>query len=87
MSGSERTRWRQRLGRVVYWLAVLAVSLVLVGLLLAFFESRDASKIGSAPNQTVRTGGLSPPLLADVRASSASAFTNRAKTTMRRAAL
>jgi hypothetical protein len=31
--------------KVLYWLAVLAVSLVLVVLLILFFESRDASQV------------------------------------------
>jgi hypothetical protein len=37
--------------KVLYWLAVLAVSIVLLFLLLAFFESRDASDVdnGAAP--------------------------------------
>ena len=35
------------LRRVVYWLLVFAVSLALVILLLAFFESRDASEVGA----------------------------------------
>lgn len=33
------------LGRVVYWIAVLAISLVLVVLLILWFESRDASQL------------------------------------------
>lgn len=31
------------LGKIVYWLAVLAISLVLLVLLVKFFESRDDS--------------------------------------------
>jgi hypothetical protein len=35
--------------KIVYWLAVLAVSIVLVLLLIMFFESRDKSSVeGSA---------------------------------------
>jgi hypothetical protein len=33
------------LGKVVYWLAVLVVSLVFVVALVLFFESRDQSSI------------------------------------------
>jgi uncharacterized integral membrane protein len=36
---------RRLLGRIVYWLAVLAISLVLLVLLVLFFESRDASDL------------------------------------------
>ena len=37
------------LGKVVYWLAVLAISFVLLVVLMMWFESRDASKVeGSA---------------------------------------
>jgi hypothetical protein len=37
--------------KVIYWLAVLAVSLALLVLLVLFFESRDASNVeeGAAP--------------------------------------
>lgn len=35
-------RW---LGTLVYWIAVLAVSLVLVVLLILFLESRDAAEV------------------------------------------
>lgn len=35
------------LGKVVYWLAVVAISLALVVLLVLFFESRDESQIES----------------------------------------
>jgi uncharacterized protein YggT (Ycf19 family) len=35
--------------KVLYWLAVLAISLVLLVVLMMWFESRDASKVqGSA---------------------------------------
>ena len=34
--------------KALYWLAVLAVSVVLLVLLMRFFESRDDSKIGAA---------------------------------------
>jgi hypothetical protein len=36
------------LGRVLYWLAVLAVSVALVIGLILFFESRDASEVDDA---------------------------------------
>ena len=36
-------------GKVVYWLAVLAISLALLVVLMMWFESRDASEVeGSA---------------------------------------
>lgn len=35
------------LGRIIYWLAVLAVSIVLLVLLVQFFESRDDSEVGA----------------------------------------
>jgi hypothetical protein len=37
--------------KVIYWLAVLVISLVLLVLLVLFFESRDASDVeeGAAP--------------------------------------
>jgi hypothetical protein len=34
------------LGRIVYWAAVLAISLALVVALVMFFESRDQSQVG-----------------------------------------
>ena len=39
------------LGKVVYWVAVLAISLVLLVLLVRFFESRDESQLdrGAGP--------------------------------------
>ena len=33
---------------VIYWLAVVVVSLVLVVLLILFFESRDQADVGAA---------------------------------------
>jgi hypothetical protein len=33
--------------RIIYWLAVLAISVVLVILLILFFESRDQSSVES----------------------------------------
>jgi hypothetical protein len=35
------------LGRIIYWLAVLAVSVALLVVLIRFFESRDDSDIGT----------------------------------------
>ncbi len=35
------------LGKIVYWAAVVAISLALVVLLILFFESRDESQIDS----------------------------------------
>jgi len=39
---------------VAYWLLVLALSLVFVLALLAFFEARDASQVGSAGDHVAR---------------------------------
>ena len=36
------------LGKILYWVAVLAVSLVLLVLLVRFFESRDESDLEGA---------------------------------------
>lgn len=41
------------LGRVVYWLAVLAISLFLVFQLLRFFESRDESAVDGPGQEEV----------------------------------
>ena len=32
-------------GKILYWLAVLAISLVLLVVLMMWFESRDASQV------------------------------------------
>ncbi len=50
-SGRALRRW---LLRLLYWLAVLAISLVLLVSLVLFFESRDESSLegrGGAPEQ------------------------------------
>jgi len=39
----------QLLGKVLYWLAVLAVSIALLIALVLFFESRDSSEVSQAP--------------------------------------
>jgi uncharacterized protein YggT (Ycf19 family) len=36
------------LWKVLYWLAVLAISLVLLVVLMMWFESRDASKVDNS---------------------------------------
>jgi hypothetical protein len=43
------------LGKVVYWVAVVAISVVLLVVLMMWFESRDASKVedGSSVPQFV----------------------------------
>jgi uncharacterized protein YggT (Ycf19 family) len=33
------------LGKVIYWVAVVAISVVLLVVLMMWFESRDASKV------------------------------------------
>lgn len=35
------------LGKIIYWLAVLAVSVALLVVLIRFFESRDDSDVGT----------------------------------------
>ena len=70
---------------VVYWAAVLAVSLALVVVLLLFFEARDASQL--------REGGSAPGALLDASAQvprpspGGLARSSRANTTIRWAAL
>jgi len=39
--------------RLIYWLAVLAISVVLVILLILFFESRDQSSVESGAVPTI----------------------------------
>jgi hypothetical protein len=41
--GRDRVVWV--VGKVLYWLAVVAISLLLVVLLILFFESRDDSSL------------------------------------------
>ena len=41
-------------GKLVYWLAVLAVSVFLLVVLVRFFESRDSSQI----DESSRPGGV-----------------------------
>lgn len=44
----------QILGKVLYWLAVLAISVALLVVLMRWFESQDASKVeGSGIPQLV----------------------------------
>ena len=48
------SRWQRVALRVLYWLAVLVVSLaILVGLIL-LIESRDKSNVGAAPAPVLR---------------------------------
>jgi hypothetical protein len=43
------------LGTILYWLAVVAISVVLVVLLILFFESRDQANVdAAAPVAAVR---------------------------------
>lgn len=39
------------LGKIFYWLAVLAISLVLVVALILFFEARDSSSLDGASSE------------------------------------
>ena len=38
----------RRLGAIIYWLAVVAISVALVILLILFFESRDQANVDAA---------------------------------------
>jgi hypothetical protein len=49
------------LGRIIYWLAVLAVSIALLILLVLFFESRDDSEVGAGAGSE-RTAVSAPPV-------------------------
>jgi hypothetical protein len=49
------------LGRVIYWLVVLAVSVALLILLVLFLESRDAPDVeAGSPIATQTTGSTAP---------------------------
>jgi hypothetical protein len=49
------------LGRVIYWLVVLAVSVALLILLVLFLESRDAPDVeAGSPIATQTTGPTAP---------------------------
>lgn len=56
-----RSRLQRALARTAYWLLVLAVSLVFVFLLLAYFEARDASEVGTATRSTSSWPGAAGP--------------------------
>ena len=43
-----RPRARRILGSILYWAAVLAISLALVVALVLFLESRDAANLGGS---------------------------------------
>lgn len=74
-SHDHRSRWPRIVGRVTYWLAVMAISMVLVFLLLAYFESRDASDVSDGGSQAATPAHAAEAL--------ASASARRAKTTIR----
>jgi len=42
------------LGKIFYWLAVLAISLALVIALILFFEARDSSSLNGASSTPTR---------------------------------
>ena len=42
------------LGRIVYWLVVVAISVLLLVLLVRFFESRDESQVNGAAVPVLR---------------------------------
>jgi len=73
MSSRERERRRPRrralriLGAVLYWLAVLAISLALVVGLILLLESRDESEISGALPLGVRLTGSGAEALGSVR--------------------
>jgi len=48
-------------GRVIYWLAVLAISVLLLILLVLFFESRDESDIGARTPAADQVAGPTRP--------------------------
>ncbi len=68
--------------KILYWLAVLAISLALLVALVLFFESRDDSSLDSGSNVTERAASSYPR---SSRAGPRSA--KRANTTIRWAAL
>lgn len=76
MLGAVRLLWR-----VLYWLAVLAVSIVVLVALVLFLESRDRSEVDPDAGSAERAALT----LYSTRAGDSS--TSRAKTTMRWAAL
>ena len=47
-SGADRVAVEDMVGKFVYWLAVLAISVALVVALILFFESRDDSSLEGA---------------------------------------
>ena len=53
-TGTRRSRWMHVAGSVLYWLAVIIVSLALVVGLVLLLESRDASELEGA------RGAISP---------------------------
>lgn len=57
--GRQGGRAVRMLGRVLYWLAVLVISLVLLIALVLFFESRDDSNLdtGAAAGQPADAAG------------------------------
>ena len=50
-------------GKVVYWLAVVGISLCLLVALILFFESRDDSALGEGSAELPRSGlpAVTPP--------------------------
>jgi hypothetical protein len=44
------------LGKIIYWLAVHAISIVLLILLVHFFESRDSSDLDRGSNAALGAG-------------------------------
>ena len=53
-----RPRWQRIALKVVYWVAVLAISVVLLVLLITLIESRDKSSVKN--NGLVRPPALGP---------------------------
>ena len=51
-------RIRRILLRILYWIAVLAVSIVLVLFLVLLFESLDDSSVGSGSARPAQPAGL-----------------------------
>ena len=58
--GGGRSRAWRMLGSILYWAAVLAISLALVAALVMFLESRDASDVGGDAGAAAPAGSTRP---------------------------
>jgi hypothetical protein len=80
-------RARRLLASLLYWAAVLAISLALVVGLILLLESRDQSDVGAARGAERASAARAPALAARTGQGRAGARSSRAKTTIRLAAL